>query len=373
MLAALSLFAAGIALAWANGANDNFKGVATLFGSGGATYRRALAWATATTLAGSIASVLLAQSLVARFSGRGLVPDELAGTPALMLAVALGAALTVLLATRLGLPVSTTHGLLGGLTGAGLVAASGQVNIAALGWGFVVPLLLSPAAAIALAGALYVLCRRARLRLGVSEEWCLCIGEAEPAVIPAGPLLAAAPREPAGSPLITVGPGERCRRRYAGHVCGVSAQALLNALHFASAGAVSFARGLNDTPKIAALLLALTALGPAFAALVVGLAMALGGLLAARRVAETMSRRITPLNDGQGFAANAVTAALVIAASRFGLPVSTTHVSCGALFGIGLVTGQADHRTVAKILLSWILTLPLAATLSALLFWGLTA
>jgi PiT family inorganic phosphate transporter len=71
----------------------------------------------------------------------------------------------------------------------------------------------------------------------------------------------------------------------------------------------------------------------------IAVVMAAGGVLNARRVAETTSRRITRMNPGQGFTANLVTAALVIGDSRLGLPVSTTHVSVGALFGIGLVSG----------------------------------
>jgi PiT family inorganic phosphate transporter len=89
--------------------------------------------------------------------------------------------------------------------------------------------------------------------------------------------------------------------------------------------------------------------------------MALGGLLNARRVAETMSHKITAMNHGQGFSANLTTGILVILASLFGLPVSTTHVSVGALFGMGLTTGQANPRVMLKILLSWIVTLPCAA------------
>src|SRR6185436_11385527 len=61
-------------LAYTNGANDNFKGVATLFGSGTAKYRTALAWATVTTLAGSLLALYLAAGLVDAFSGKGLVP-----------------------------------------------------------------------------------------------------------------------------------------------------------------------------------------------------------------------------------------------------------------------------------------------------------
>ena len=111
-------------LAYSNGANDNFKGVATLFGSGTCTYRLALIWATVTTLAGSLLALVLAAGLVDAFKGKGLVPDDVTQQPAFVLAVALGAALTVFLATITGLPVSTTHALTGGLVGAGLVAAA---------------------------------------------------------------------------------------------------------------------------------------------------------------------------------------------------------------------------------------------------------
>jgi inorganic phosphate transporter, PiT family len=90
-----------------------------------------------------------------------------------------------------------------------------------------------------------------------------------------------------------------------------------------------------------------------------------GGLLNARRVAETMSHKITAMNHGQGFSANLTTGLLVILASFFGLPVSTTHVSVGALFGIGVATGQANPRVMANIVLSWLITLPCAAALGA--------
>jgi hypothetical protein len=64
-------------LAFSNGANDNFKGVASLFGSGTTSYRAALTWATITTLAGSICALFLAQTLLIKFSGKGLAPDTL--------------------------------------------------------------------------------------------------------------------------------------------------------------------------------------------------------------------------------------------------------------------------------------------------------
>src|SRR6266404_32093 len=86
-------------LAYSNGANDNFKGVATLFGSGTCSYRQALLWATITTLGGSLLALYFAGGLVDSFRGKGLVPDAVTQQPAFVLAVSVGAALTVLLAT----------------------------------------------------------------------------------------------------------------------------------------------------------------------------------------------------------------------------------------------------------------------------------
>jgi PiT family inorganic phosphate transporter len=144
---------------------------------------------------------------------------------------------------------------------------------------------------------------------------------------------------------------------------------LVDAGHFLSAGIVSFARGLNDTPKIAALLLLVKWLTPATDIAIVGIAMAIGGLLGARRVAETMSHKITNMNPGQGFTSNLTTGILVILASTFGLPVSMTHVTVGSLFGIGLTTGQANIKTVSGIVLSWVITLPCAAFVAGLAYF----
>ena len=142
----------------------------------------------------------------------------------------------------------------------------------------------------------------------------------------------------------------------------------LDKAHYLSAGMVSFARGLNDTPKIAALLLAGSIFSPAFSIAGVGLIMALGGLISAKKVAETMSLKVTDMSAGQGFSANLVTSFLVIIASRFGMPVSTTHVSVGSLFGIGFTTRQAHYQKIAQIALAWVITLPVAALIGGVSF-----
>jgi len=354
-------------LAYSNGANDNFKGVATLFGSGTTNYRRALAWATVTTLAGSLLALLLAHGLVDSFKGKGLVPDAVTHEPAFVLAVSLGAGSTVLFATLTGLPVSTTHALIGGLIGAGLLATSGDVRFSALLSSFLLPLLLSPAVSMLSTVALYPAFRAARTRLGVTRQSCVCVGEVyEPVLVePDGRLTVARTGLAVQAGQIT-----ECVERYSGRMLGLEAGTLVDVAHYASGGAVGFARGLNDTPKIVALLLAAEVVAPNVGLALVAGVMALGGLLNARRVAETMSRRITRMNPGQGFTANLVTSLLVVLASRFGLPVSTTHVSVGALFGIGIVNGTAERRVIFGILLAWLTTLPMGALFAAAAYWA---
>lgn len=357
-------------LAYSNGANDNFKGVASLFGSGAAGYRVALGWATLTTGLGSLAAMFFAQGLLKQFSGRGLVPDTLAVQPEFLLAVATGAAFTVILATLLGFPISTTHSLTGALVGAGMLTGVGNVNFAGLGKNFIAPLLLSPLIAVVAGALLYGIFRTLRLRLGIDKEFCVCVGT-ETQVIPiARPdgILAA---EALPSVVITAAHPIVCQQRYTGRFFGIGVARTVHVLHFASAGAVSFARGLNDTPKIAALLLILNWAEPSWTLPAVGAAMAIGGLLNARRVAETMAHGITAMNPGQGFAANLATAILVNTASLHGFPVSTTHVSVGSLLGIGVATGQARWKPLFHIVLSWIVTLPCSALLAALAYWAL--
>ncbi|MEY2563349.1 MAG: inorganic phosphate transporter, PiT family [Verrucomicrobiota bacterium] len=366
----LLLAAAG--LAFSNGANDNFKGVATIYGSGTAGYKVSIIWATITTAAGSVASIFLAQALLKKFSGRGLIADAFTGSEYFLLAVALGAGLTVILATRLGFPISTTHGILGSMIGCGMAAVGfGGVNFSALGKGFVTPLLLSPVLAVGVGAILYGIFHAIRHTLQIPKEWCVCVGERQEVVaMPHGESALAMRSIP--MPELVLAGGETlssCNERYAGNIAGIDSQRVVDIGHFLSAGIVSFARGLNDTPKIAALLLLVKWLTPVSDIVIVTMAMAVGGLLGARRVAETMSHKITSMNPGQGFTSNLTTGLLVILASTYGLPVSMTHVSVGSLFGIGLLTGRANIQTVMGIVLSWVITLPCAAAIGGLAYY----
>lgn len=344
-------------LAFANGANDNAKGVATLVGGGSMELKPALGLAAVATLAGSVCALLLAGGLIAKFSGKGLVDADVLSSGTFLACVGCAAAVTVLLASRLGIPISTTHALVGGLVGVGLSA--GALHTSAVVSAFVVPLLVAPLFAFVLAAVSYLLLRAARLKLGVTRHTCVCIErEYHPVSVAAdGSILLVA----SGLKLLGEHSSAQCKERYAGEVIGVDAQSALNVSHTFSAAAISFARGLNDTPKMAALIIGAGALSAGWGIVGVGVAIAVGGLIAARRVGETMSYRITKMNDGQAFTANLTTALCVIVASRFGVPVSTTHVSCGSLFGIGLVNKQARWDVIGGIVTAWVATLPFAA------------
>jgi PiT family inorganic phosphate transporter len=362
------LFLATCFLAYSNGANDNFKGVASLYGSRTCSYRTAISWATVMTFAGSISSILLAQTLLTKFSGKGIVPNHFASSEYFVLAVAIGAGITVILATLTGFPISTTHALTGAIIGCGLVAVGSQVNLAALGKGFVLPLLLSPLLAMVIAGVLYVLFHAFRVATGTTKEWCICVGAEEKILAIPQPSSGLALRGAGSTITLAIYEQENCRERYAGSFLGINLQQIVDATHLLSAGTVSFARGLNDTPKIVALLLLWKTLDVRWGFLAVAATMAGGGLLNARKVADTMSKKITTMNHGQGFTANLTTSILVVLASLFGLPVSTTHVSVGSLFGIGLTTGKADLPMVSAIVLSWLITLPCAAILGGIVY-----
>lgn len=362
------LFLATCFLSYSNGANDNFKGVATLFGSRTTNYKHAIWWASITTFAGSMASIFFAHGLASTFSGKGLVPQSVAISPEFLTAVAIGAAITVMVATVTGFPISTTHSLTGALVGAGFVAIGSQVNFTVLGASFFLPLLLSPVIATVSGGVLYMIFRSIRIRSGITKEWCLCIGE-QREVIPSCKPAAALSSKYGSSLNATIDTEENCQEMYKGYFLGINSQILLDYSHFCSAGIVCFARGLNDTPKIVALLLLMKGLSIPWGTLAVAVGVAVGGLFNARKVADTMSNKITKLNHGQGFTANFVTGILVILASKFGVPVSTTHVSVGSLFGIGLFTRNINFRMVLEILLSWFVTLPVAAVFSGGVYW----
>jgi len=354
MLITLAIFFS-LGLAFVNGGNDNLKGVATLLGSKVLDYRKALWLASISTALGALASVFLAGALISAFGGKGLVPDAIVQSSLFITAVSAAAAITIAIATRFGLPVSTTHALVGGLLGAGFALAPQALDVSVLGKTFFLPLLLSPLIAIVLSLLLSPWMRKLDKPSIAKQELCLCETEALPAVNALAQ----------SSLALSIGTQASCPPITHNAIVRVQTSKAFDVVHCFSGAAVCFARGLNDTPKMAAILV-VTGMSGLSSVVAIGIAMVVGGILTARRVAKTMSEDITSMTHNEGLSANLVTSTLVILASKYGMPVSTTHVSCGALFGLAAGNGRGKLKTIFTILLSWISTLPLAAALAFL-------
>ncbi|MFN2421937.1 MAG: anion permease [Gemmatimonadota bacterium] len=175
------VLAVGAALAFANGANDVSKAIATLVGSGVTDYRRAIAWGTAWTGVGGLLGALFASAMLATF-GNGLRTPGTTPTFVGAVAVLVGAAGWVLFATRTGLPVSTTHAIVGSVVGvAALAYGADAVKWGALGGKVFLPLLVSPFGSLLITGVLLRATRRRASGAGERAD-CVC-ADVEPALV----------------------------------------------------------------------------------------------------------------------------------------------------------------------------------------------
>ena len=352
LLLALTLF-----VAFANGANDVSKGIATLVGSGVSNYRRAVVWGSLCTVGGALTAAFASQGLVATFSGKGILSQPTASTN-FLLAVACGAIGWLIMATATGMPVSTTHSLTGALIGAAIMQAGlGGIIWRALATKVALPLVASPVMALVLLLLILPLLRPLIARF---DRYCVCVEQMTP-VTPEGMTLREA------MPVVEVGSVQSCSTA----VARISA---IDSLHWISSGATSFFRGMNDTPKVLALgTAAAVTLGvgrfPQY--VLIALAMGAGSVIAGFRVTRTLAERVTRISPSNGFAANLVTSILVGAASRFALPVSTTHVSSGAIIAVGLSQRDVHWKIVSEMLLAWLVTLPASAFVAAGVQWAL--
>lgn len=315
---------AAAALAFANGANDISKSIATLVGSGESGYKKAVVVASLAVAAGAVLASAWAVKMTLLFT-KGMLSPQVQLNQAFALAILAGAVGWVLLSTRVGMPVSTTHAIVGATLLTGLYAFGFDQVL----WGSVwkkvaLPLLLSPVVAF---GAAWLLFR--------GLNWL-------------------------------------CRERYC-----------LNChwAHWASAISSAFARGLNDTPKIAGLgfffyaaLDPSATVAPRWFFLILAVANAAGGIILGLKVTDTLAHKVVKMDHLEGFAANLATTAMVVATALQGFPVSTTHVSSSAIMGMGLRSGGGgvNRAMVGQIALAWLVTLPTAGAIGVAAYWLLT-
>jgi PiT family inorganic phosphate transporter len=309
LLAAFSIACVG----FANGANDLSRATATLIGGRVTLYRKAMLWTVAWTFAGSLLSGILAKGVAFKFAHA--IQANSMRSPALIFATAVGAFLWLAIGSRRGLPVSTTHALLGAIVGiAWLHGGLHACRNLRLSHGFLLPMLTSPLLAL----LLVLLVRRLALRFSFASL----------------------------------------------HI--------LNRAHWVSSGFVAFSRGVNDSAKIWALILPFTAasardLTPASNGMLVfvAFAMLLGGLLGGRQVAETVAHRITKMDLRESLAANLSTSIILMTASLLAFPVASSHVLGGAVLGNGLAKKKGLHRPlVAEMAIAWGITFPASAILA---------
>ena len=246
-----------ILLSAANGANDNFKGMATLWGSDTLSYRRALLLANAATFAGGCVALVFGAALLKTFSGKGIVAPETLANNEFALAFSIGAAATVGLATLLRYPISTTHAIVGALAGSAFALdGSASVFSSLFGKAFV-PLLFSPLLAM---GLTYVLWQTGLL--WQASRWTASV----PVALAAGP-----------------------QRNVSIPFSGQATSQLEDKGHIASGLTVCFARGVNDTPKIASILLLSQSLALSKQEIVVLIAffMVVGGFFFSANIARS--------------------------------------------------------------------------------------
>jgi len=392
-------------MAWGIGANDVANAMGTSVGSGSLTIRRAILVAGVLEFCGAF----LAGGHVTDTVRKGILDSaEFADNPQLLMygmLAALTAAATLLLgANQLGLPVSTTHSIVGAIVGFGAVG----LGLEAVSWGKVAQIVASWVTSPLIGGALaFVNFRVVQFTVLQRDDPLEAAKKAGPffvfavffiiglvtmfkglkqvgldldfgqAVLRAG-VIAAVAAVVARRVLLRVKPGPILARgdRFR------DVERVFAILVVMTASSVAFAHGSNDVANaigpLAAVIQVAQGLDLASKApvapwmlMVGGIGIVIGLATLGYRVIETIGKKITELTPSRAFAAELAAATTIVLASRLGIPVSTTHILVGSVLGVGLARGigALDGRVVGKIVLSWAATLPVAALLSIFFFY----
>lgn len=316
----------GLYMAWNIGANDAANSMATSYGSGALTLKQIVFVAAILEFSGAVIAGHRVTSTIAK----GIVPIQLLD-PHLVaigaLAALLSAGFWITLATYYRLPISTSHSIVGAMLGFGLAAVSqNYLELEDIKWGVLTKIALS---------------------------WVI-----SPIM---GGLIAF---------LIFSGIRVILLNRYDVY----KVEHVFRYLQVLTACYVAFAHGSNDvanaTGPIAAALGFLGRETPIWVLAIGGMGIAVGVATWGYRVIETVGKNITELTYTRGFSAEFATATTVLSASMLGMPISTTHTLVGSVVGVGLAGGLAsvDLSVIRKIIISWIVTIPVAAGLAIALY-----
>jgi inorganic phosphate transporter, PiT family len=347
-------------LSFSNGANDVSKAIATLAGSGVTSIRMAIAWGSVWTVIGALSGILWGGAIIKNIS-ESIYLENHAFLFSAAMAAATAPILWVTLATWRKWPVSTTHSVVGGLVGTGLIAYGFYgINWETIFLKIALPLLLSPIMAILLAWLLTPSLERMAKKL---NQFRLCL-------TPVPKIALVEVQNRAVSTTIDDCIICHCDSPQAGITHGFNIS--VDNMHWLTSGMLAFSRGLNDSPKLVAIVLPFLLMYdsvPIWLFIWGALAMGMGSWMAGKNITEVLGFQLTRMNHEQGFSANLVSTILVIGASRYGMPVSTTHVSSSSIMGVGLVNQQGlNLKTVKSMLFAWLITVPVSGLFATCIY-----
>jgi len=394
----------GIFMAWGIGANDVANAMATSVGSKALTIRQAILVAAVFEFLGA---VLAGGEVTSTIRKEIVDTDLLTDSPELliygMLASLLSAGTWLLIASRKGWPVSTTHTIIGAIVG---FAAVG-IGFDAVQWGkigtIVISWVISPLIAGFIAFLIYMSVQRLILRqedplekakryvpvyiflaaftivlvtivkglkhvgldLSLANSYLLAIGIA--AVIAIVGAVA----------IQRIKPDPKAEKRQ--HFYTV--ERVFAILMVVTACSMAFAHGSNDVANAIGPLAAVISVAkngivgaqaalPIWVLLIGGIGIVVGLATFGKHVIATVGKKITQLTPSRGFAAELAAASTIVIASGTGMPISTTHTLVGAVLGVGLARGidAIDLRVVGRVFVSWVVTIPAGAFLSIMFF-----
>ena len=406
----VSAGAAGFYTAWSIGANDVANSMATSVGSKAITFRQAV------TIAGilSILGAVFVGSHVAETVKSGIIKicdtttamdPNIANTLILgFLASLLAAAIWVTLSTWKEMPISTTHSIIGALVGFGLIQWGvncvnwGKLGFVAASWvlspvfgciiaffvfkvivklifakeepvhsaKFVGPFIIGATAFLITAALL--LKTTLSEKIGVSDNYLIIFSIATVVLIIVS--------------IISLFLLRKIQAR--GLEDYATVESIFGKLQVVTACYMAFSHGANDVANAIGPVAGIVGIAesgtagittevPLWLLGIGGVGIAVGCLTWGRRVMRTVGGKITKLNHTRGFSVEFAAATTVLTASKLGLPISTSHTVVGAVIGVGLARGldAVDTSIIKKIVTSWLLTVPVAAATSALIFIGL--
>jgi PiT family inorganic phosphate transporter len=323
----LLVIVVGTALAFdfTNGFHDTANVVATSISTRALSPRTAIAIASLLNFAGAFISLKVAATVATGIFDTGQITESIA------FAGLFGAIAWNLITWAFGLPSSSSHALIGGVTGAMLAAVGGSgVKGSALLANVVIPALVAPMLAFLVAGVSILVIYRfvAHRRPGLVQR------------------------------------GFRLGQVLSGSMLALS-------------------HGTNDAQKTMGVIsLALVAHGsldpnhvhvPAWVVIAAASAIALGTYAGGWRIIRTLGTRIMKVDSAQGFAAQSAGAAVILTSSHFGYPLSSTHVISGGIIGAGAADRVSAVRwgVAGNIALAWVLTLPAAGAFGAATYWAI--